>query len=229
MHIQVVPYQPTWPQQFRAIEATLKSILSDVSIIAIEHVGSTSVPDLPAKPILDIDVVVSRENVAAATAALQRAGYDYKGEWGIPDRHAFRCSAFVPARNLYVCVEGCLAVRNHLAVRDVLRRDGALRDEYGVLKRELAKREWGDDNGAGCGDGKSHVLGKVLEKAGVTVLERGEILSVSWKTSMPLKVPNPRRPSPENRGYRIPELDLTSFYSKQFHRTYDIITLYIIR
>ena len=78
-------------------------------------------------------------------------------------------------------------MRNHLAVRDVLRRDAALRDEYGLLKMELAKREWGDDNGAGYVSGKSHVLGKVLEKAGLTVLERGEILSVSWKTSMLLE------------------------------------------
>ena len=74
---------------------------------------------------------------------------------------------------------------------------------------ELAKREWGDDNGVCYRDGKSHVLGKVREKAGLTVLERGEMLSVSWKTFMPLKVPisaNPRRSSPENRASRIPNV-----------------------
>ena len=82
MRIEVVPYQPIWPELFRDIKVQLQDALSSVPIVAIEHVGSTSVLGLASKPILDIDVIFSRRTVAAATAALQRVGYDYKGEWG---------------------------------------------------------------------------------------------------------------------------------------------------
>ena len=66
-----------------------------------------------------------------------------------------------------MCVEDCLAVRNHLAVRDVLRDDEGLRDEYARVKMELAEREWEDDGGAGYGAGKSQVLEKILRKVGI--------------------------------------------------------------
>ena len=77
MRIEVVPYQSVWPELFRDIEAKLQDESCGVSVIAIEHVGSTSIPGLPAKPTLNIDVLVAGENFAAGTAALQPVGYDY--------------------------------------------------------------------------------------------------------------------------------------------------------
>jgi len=73
-----------------------------------------------------------------------------------------------------------LAVRNHLAVRDLLRRGQGLRGEYGRVKVELAEREWEDDGGGGeYGSKKSEVLGRILEKAGFDGEERRQILGVT--------------------------------------------------
>lgn len=132
MRIEIVPYSPSWPDQFTAIQQDLQAILTTNSIpfLSIEHVGSTSVPNLDAKPILDIDIIITRPQLAAIILASKDAGYTHHGEWGIPDRHAFRDDSLKPTTNLYVCIDGCLAVRNHLATRDVLRKDEALREEY---------------------------------------------------------------------------------------------------
>ncbi|KAL9132137.1 MAG: hypothetical protein Q9217_000071 [Psora testacea] len=182
MRIEVSPYDPAWPKHFADIKATLEAALNHVQIVAIEHVGSTSVPDLPAKPIIDIDIIVTRNNLPAVITALTTpvVGGEYKGEWGIPGRHAFCAPHLLPARNLYVCVEGCLALRNHLSVRDVLRVDEGLRVEYGDLKLKLAEREWADDDiGAqGYTRAKNEVLGRILEKAGLAEWERKEIEEV---------------------------------------------------
>jgi GrpB-like predicted nucleotidyltransferase (UPF0157 family) len=114
-----------------------------VPYISIEHVGSTSIPQLAAKPILDIDVVASQTQLPRVLEALQHVpdlALIYMGELGIANRHAFRAPQTVPVRNLYVCVEGSAALRNHLAVRDLLRGDEGLRGEYGALKSGLAAR-----------------------------------------------------------------------------------------
>ena len=87
-------------------------------------------PGLPAKPIIDIDIVVGSEALPRALAALESAGYVYQGELGIDDRHAFKARDDQPRRNVYVCLDGCLALRNHLAVRETLRSNTDLRDEY---------------------------------------------------------------------------------------------------
>jgi GrpB-like predicted nucleotidyltransferase (UPF0157 family) len=64
------------------------------------------------------------------------------GEWGIRDLHVFRKSGAQPARNLYVCIEGCLVLRNHPVVWDVYRRDASVWEKYGRVKMEPAGREW---------------------------------------------------------------------------------------
>ena len=136
--VDVVPYSDDWPAQFALGEDELSRALHAVPVISIEHVGSTSVPGLAAKPILDIDIVVKREQVAAAIFALAEAGYVHRGDLGVTDREAFAAPDEDPARNVYVCVEGTLHLRNHLAVRGVLRRNSELRERYGAVKRELS-------------------------------------------------------------------------------------------
>ena len=173
MRVVVQPYDPMWPEGFAQIKLALLRALSDVDIIGIEHVGSTSVPNLPAKPILDIDVIVSRSNVPAAIGALTEHGYSYMGELGIEHRHALRAPSVKPTRNLYVCVEGCLALQNHLGVRNVLRMDERLRDEYASVKIELAKQEH-DDLDRYC-EGKNQILLKILAKASIGLEKRREI------------------------------------------------------
>jgi GrpB-like predicted nucleotidyltransferase (UPF0157 family) len=141
MPIIVSPYSATWPVHFAEISTHLSALLASTPYVSIEHVGSTSVPGLAAKPVLDIDIVATRAQLDAVISALSRdPGLLYMGELGIVDRHAFRAPGRVPEMNLYVCIEGCAALRNHIGVRDLLRRDLALRDEYARLKLELAGR-----------------------------------------------------------------------------------------
>jgi len=170
--IVVVEYDPAWPLEFERIRAQLHVALADVPVEGIEHVGSTSVPGLAAKPIIDIDVIVVGEHVPAAIAAVVAAGYEYLGDLGIPDRHAFRAPTGATRQNLYVTVQGCLSLRNHLGVRDVLRSDSALRDEYGSLKFQLA----GDhDDIDQYTSGKTAVLQRILRAAGLDQDELDEL------------------------------------------------------
>lgn len=160
-----MPYDPRWPQQFATVADELRAALNGVPVVAIEHVGSTSVPGLAAKPRIDVDVVVHAEHLPDAIRALEAAGYVWLGELGVTDRHAFKAPQGGPPRNVYVAVDGCLALRNHLAVRDFLRRDARLRDEYGRLKLELAGRDY-DDLDRYVRD-KSPILGRILAAAGL--------------------------------------------------------------
>ena len=138
MPIEVVPYDPAWPERFEQTRRDLAAALVGVQVRAIEHVGSTSVPGLDAKPVLDIDVVVARNDLHPAIGALVLAGYQHRGDLGIPDRHSMRAPRDGLARRVYVVVDGSLALRDHLAVRDSLRASAALRAEYAALKHRLA-------------------------------------------------------------------------------------------
>ncbi len=138
MPIEVVPYNPTWPEQFERVAETIRPAFAGYPGARIEHVGSTSVPGLAAKPILDIDIIVDEEQVPAGIAALASLGYAHRGDLGVTGREAFFAPDDRPRRNVYLCHRGMLNVRNHLAVRDTLRRHPGLRDEYAAVKLELA-------------------------------------------------------------------------------------------
>ena len=175
--ITVVPYRPEWELQARAVKKALTSVLLGVEIDAIEHVGSTSVPGLAAKPILDIDVIVQRDSMAGATAALERAGYVHCGDLGVTDREAFTAPDDQPSRNVYLCVAGTLHVRNHLAVRESLRKYPALRDRYGAVKLHLAGQP--DMDISRYLAGKSSVLQDILALSDLTEQEKLEILKLN--------------------------------------------------
>lgn len=136
--VVVVDWTPEWVAQFDDVAADLRAALSDVSSAVVEHVGSTSVPGLAAKPILDIDVVVDRADVAAAVAALVGIGYVHRGDLGVVGREAFFAPDESPRRHVYVCESGTMNVRNHLAVRDTLRVRDDLREAYAAVKVSLA-------------------------------------------------------------------------------------------
>ncbi|WP_203335450.1 GrpB family protein [Nocardioides limicola] len=174
--IEVVDHDPRWAQVFAAVAADLTEALSGVPVVAIEHVGSTAVPDLPAKPIIDIDVLVATQaDLSAAILALTRVGYAHRGDLGIPGRHSM-AEPDSPRRNVYICLADSLAVRNHLAVRETLRRDPALRREYAAEKRRLAASvtELPD-----YVEGKTPILAKILARAGVGESELGHIAEVN--------------------------------------------------
>jgi GrpB-like predicted nucleotidyltransferase (UPF0157 family) len=163
--IKVIPYDKGWAVRFLELQRILIDALTGVQIVSIEHVGSTSVPGLAAKPIIDVDVVVSGENVVAASEALTRIGFIPRGDLGVPDRYAFFAPKNLFPTHTYVVVEGCLSLRNHIAVRDTLRSDETLRDDYGALKLRLA--ESADDINQYV-EQKSPVLRRILAQAGMT-------------------------------------------------------------
>ena len=167
-------YDPTWPQRFEQLRSELAHSLASAGapVVTIEHVGSTSVPGLAAKPVIDCDIVVAQGDVAAASIALVGLGFRPLGELGIPQRWAFREPQRLAGTNTDVVVDGCLSLRNHIAVREVLRSDLALRDEYAAVKRKV---------GASARDideyvrGKNDVVQRLLVAAGVTEAERAAI------------------------------------------------------
>lgn len=143
-----------------------------VRVLAVEHVGSTSVPGLAAKPVIDIDIVVAGEDVAAAGEVLIGLGFRALGELGIPDRWAFREPDRLAGTNTYVVIAGSLALRNHLGVRDVLRSDAGLPAEYAVVKKAAAMVAADIDD---YGGRKNAVVQRILAAAGLTKQERVSI------------------------------------------------------
>ncbi|GEM84474.1 GrpB family protein [Meiothermus hypogaeus] len=137
--IVVVDYDPTWPEVFERLRAPLWEAVQDFAL-GIEHVGSTSVPGLAAKPIIDIDVVVATEaDVALAIERLAVLGYTHQGNLGILGREAFHQPAHLPLHHLYVCLQNSAGLRNHLALRDYLRAHPGAVKAYSALKKRLAQ------------------------------------------------------------------------------------------
>ena len=149
---------------FQGLRSIYESSLGSTPILAIEHVGSTAVEGLAAKPVIDVDIVVASQHVGAAGDALRSIGFRALGEQGIEGRWAFRQPEELPATNTYVVAEGSLALRNHLAVRNTLRADAGLRARYAQLKRQLASSS--ADTSAYV-EGKSTLLRQILEQAGL--------------------------------------------------------------
>lgn len=144
----IEPYTANWKAEFDSLKSVLGQALAGYAI-TIEHVGSTAIPGLYAKPILDIDLIIADKTVLAGVAiTLQKLGYINKGEQGIPGRFAFRqASELTPQtgdhrkwqqHHLYGCFSDSLALKNHLLFRDALLKNTKLINEYSKLKIDLA-------------------------------------------------------------------------------------------
>lgn len=144
-------YDPLWREAFNRICLVLKALLTHFPA-DIQHVGSTAIPGLPAKPILDIDIIIEDKSLLAGIATkLEEVGYINRGEQGIPGRFAFRQqSVYTPEtpdrqtwmeHHLYVCYADSLALKNHLLVRNALLRDKDLVMQYAALKERLSGRK----------------------------------------------------------------------------------------
>lgn len=164
--ITVVEYDPSWPTTFATLKSRALAALGAIAV-SIEHVGSTSVPGLAAKPIIDIDVIVpSTTDVANVIKRLETIGYQHQGNLGIDGREAFHSPPNLPEHHLYVCVQGAVALANHLAVRDYLRRNATAARAYSALKMRLAQSFPTDIDR--YVDGKTDFLLGVLRECGFT-------------------------------------------------------------
>jgi len=142
----VVDPDPAWAHQFQVIEVYLSPFLVE-SVLRIEHVGSTSVPGLAAKPILDIDVVVEyAHQVPAVVERIESAGYRWVGDLDVPGREAFEAETTppLPVHHLYLVVENNRAHTDHWLLREVLTDNPELIDRYAAIKRENVLRSGGD-------------------------------------------------------------------------------------
>jgi GrpB-like predicted nucleotidyltransferase (UPF0157 family) len=155
-----------------------------VPFYSIEHIGSTSVPGVAAKPILDIMIVIRRavpfldteNNVTypdkthyALIFGERPGGYRCLGDGGVAGRWSFKLHRDdLPARNLYVVVKDTMIWRSWLTLRDTLTRPhwGDLREEYSKVKMELAKKEWADV--MEYSTAKNDIIRKILVRAGWT-------------------------------------------------------------
>lgn len=139
-HVVVVPYDKNWPSEFERIRKDLAAALGKAAI-GIEHVGSTSVEGLWAKPILDIDVIICGcDCLPDVIGRLAAIGYEHEGNLGIEGREAFRYDR-KPDRmlhHLYVCPQDSLELKRHMVFRDYLRAHPEDAAAYGEVKRQGA-------------------------------------------------------------------------------------------
>ena len=139
--VRIAPYDATWPTLYAAEAARLESVLEARGLsLALEHTGSTAVPGLPAKPVLDIlGGLRDDADRPAAIEALVAAGYNHRGEQGIPGRDFFRRGN--PRQyHLHLTRLGSEFWTEHRLFRDYLRTHSEARDAYAALKAELAER-----------------------------------------------------------------------------------------
>ena len=140
-HVVVFPYDEQWKQDFLKIKDELTSALGQLAK-EIEHVGSTSVEGLSAKPIIDIDVVIKDYTVFdEVVSALGTIGYRHEGDLGIAGREAFKYDGkdHLRKHHLYVCPEDSPELKRHIAFRDYLRTHPDAVREYSRIKEEGAK------------------------------------------------------------------------------------------
>jgi len=163
----VQTYDPAWPSHFQEIKAFLESGLVDVDC-TIEHVGSTAVPGMTAKPIIDLDIVIAQGTFAEVKERVESLGYVHQGDLGLPKREAFdlvdpEAKARLPEHHLYVCEEGVHELRKHLAFRDFMRRHPEWRGRLSRLKRELCVKH-NNDRQAYI-DGKADMVEEITKRA----------------------------------------------------------------
>ena len=169
--VTVVPYDPRWPEEFLKIRGELDAMLEDHApgiAHRIEHVGSTSVPGLSAKPVIDLDLVIpSMEDFGAVKEALEAAGYRHEGDLGIPAREAFRYEdkPNLMKHHLYVCPADSPELCRHMTFRDRLRAHPVEAEEYGRIKTEAAARH-PEDMDAYIAD-KSPFIEKIYRRCGL--------------------------------------------------------------
>lgn len=160
--IEIADYDPRWPLLYDREEARIRAALGD-GVVRIEHAGSTSVPGLPAKPVIDILLEVPDSAAESAyVPALEAAGYRLR----IREPEWFEHRLFKGPDtnvNLHVFTAGCEEVGKMLAFRDHLRRDATDRELYATSKRELAARDW--KHVQQYADAKTAVVREILARA----------------------------------------------------------------
>lgn len=160
--IVIADYDPIWPHWFESAAFRIREALGD-KVLQLDHVGSTSVRGLPAKPLIDINMVVAdTTDEDAYVPPLEGIGYELRVRE--PDWHEHRLlRGFDPPVNLHVFNPGCMELERTLRLRDWLRTHDDDRDLYARTKRELAAKRW--KYVQNYADAKSEVIQQILARA----------------------------------------------------------------
>lgn len=159
--IVVVEHDPAWADRYQVERSRIAHALGDRAL-RIEHIGSTSVPGLAAKPIIDIDLSVADvDDESGYLADLEQAGYVLRVRE--PAHRMFRTPELDV--HLHICTTGSYWERRHLVFRDWLRTHPDDRQRYEDVKRDLAQREWDDMND--YADAKTEVIADIMQRAGL--------------------------------------------------------------
>lgn len=140
--IEVIPHDPTWRDQFQQESEYIKQALGDI-VTTIHHIGSTSIPNIYAKPVIDMLVEVTDiTQVDQREAAMIALGYEAMGEMGLPGRRYFRKEneQGIRTHHAHTYQQGTSEVKRHLAFRDYMIAHPEAAQAYSELKRELAKK-----------------------------------------------------------------------------------------
>lgn len=157
--IVIVGYNPEWAARFAALATAIRAAVGDAAL-SVEHIGSTSVPGLAAKPIVDVLVTVADiEDEPSFVGPLEAAGFVLRVRE--PGHRMLR----TPEKDVHIHVFPAddPAVPNYLDLRDWLRVDGADRELYAAVKRRLAEQDWADMNY--YSDAKTDVITEILNRA----------------------------------------------------------------
>jgi len=163
----VEKYNPEWPSWFEEIKAYLGEKISQLCI-QIEHVGSTSVPGMTAKPIIDLILVIEPQDFEKIKGLLLERGYQYQGDQGIREREVFRLNEGatntpVPFHHLYVCPKHSAELKKEIAFREFLRQSKEYAKRLSELKWSLAEA-FNNDREAYI-EGKAALCREITEKA----------------------------------------------------------------
>ena len=164
--ILVLPYSADWAEAFEQIKSELSPPLGDAAL-SIEHVGSTAVPGLYAKPVIDIDVVIEQKMFATVKERLESMGYFHIGDLGIAGREAFKYEdkAHLMTHHLYVCDQDADELKRHIALRNFLRKNKTYREKYSEVKRAMAEKYPHDIDSYIAG--KEPMIMEIYEKCGL--------------------------------------------------------------
>ena len=168
--VQVHPPNPQWPQAFEA-EAVQVLLALGNNVVYIHHIGSTAIPNIYAKPVIDLLAEVSDiDHVDTRNVAMAALGYTALGEYGLPGRRYFRKhdEAGVRTHHLHTFQRGSTEAQRHLAFRDFMRANPDCAQQYSDLKRTLAAQYPNDIDS--YMDGKDEFV-KAVEKQAME--ERG--------------------------------------------------------
>jgi GrpB-like predicted nucleotidyltransferase (UPF0157 family) len=160
--ITIVPYDPSWLLAFESEARLIKKALGN-NCVKVHHIGSTAVPGLKAKPIIDIlPIVRNIEEVDRATKAMESIGYEAKGEYGIVFRRYFQKNKDVRTHNVHVYQEGNPEINRYLLFRDWMRSHPEDAETYNKLKEELAAIS---QDMANYSKGKDAFIASIIQKA----------------------------------------------------------------